>query len=39
LATLPPWVRRIWRVRRWVWAKLLINATRIRIKGLTHYAA
>jgi hypothetical protein len=30
LATLPPWVRRIWRVRRWVWAKLLINAARIR---------
>jgi hypothetical protein len=31
LASLPPWVRRIWRVRRWVWAKLLINATRIRL--------
>jgi hypothetical protein len=32
---LPTWVRRIWRVRNWVWAKLLINASRIRIKGLT----
>jgi Transposase DDE domain len=30
LAALPPWVRRIWRVRNWVWAKLLINACRIR---------
>jgi hypothetical protein len=30
LAALPPWVRRIWRVRRWVSAKLLINAARIR---------
>ena len=29
LATLPPWVRRIWRVRNWVMAKLLINAVRI----------
>jgi hypothetical protein len=29
---LPPWVRRHGRVRRWVWAKLLINAARIRIK-------
>jgi DDE family transposase len=27
---LPPWARRAWRVRRWVWAKLLINAARIR---------
>jgi IS5 family transposase len=26
----PPWVRRVWRVRRWVYAKLLINAARIR---------
>lgn len=26
----PPWVRRIWRVRNWVHAKLLINAARIR---------
>jgi hypothetical protein len=31
LGSLPPWVRRIWRVRNWVWAKLLINAARIRI--------
>lgn len=31
LASLPFWVRRIWRVRTWVWAKLLINAARIRI--------
>jgi hypothetical protein len=31
LAALPSWVRRIWRVRRWVTAKLLINAARIRI--------
>jgi hypothetical protein len=30
LAALPSWVRRIWRVRNWVWAKLLINAARIR---------
>ena len=31
LTTLPPWVRRIWRVRAWVTAKLLINAARIRL--------
>ena len=31
LTTLPPWVRRIWRVRRWVHAKLLINAVRIKL--------
>jgi len=31
LAALPSWVRRIWRVRNWVAAKLLINAARIRI--------
>jgi Transposase DDE domain len=31
LAALPPWVRRIWRVRAWVMAKLLINAARIRL--------
>jgi hypothetical protein len=31
MSTLPPWVRRIWRVRPWVTAKLLINAARIRI--------
>jgi hypothetical protein len=30
LAALPSWVRRIWRVRNWVWAKLLINGSRIR---------
>jgi hypothetical protein len=29
LAPLPAWVRGIERVRTWVWAKLLINATRI----------
>lgn len=28
----PFWVRRPWRVRLWVWAKLLINAARIRRK-------
>ena len=42
LAALPSWVRRIWRVRNWVMAKLLINAARIRInrrKGLTEVAA
>ena len=32
LAPLPSWVRRIWRVRNWVWAKLLINAARVRIQ-------
>jgi hypothetical protein len=31
LTTLPPWVRRIRRVRAWVMAKLLINAARIRL--------
>jgi hypothetical protein len=31
LSALPPWVRRIWRVRAWATAKLLINAARIRI--------
>jgi hypothetical protein len=30
LAGLPAWTRRIWRVRSWVHAKLLINAARIR---------
>jgi DDE family transposase len=42
LAALPPWVRRIWRVRHWVMSKLLINAARIRInrrKGLTAVGA
>lgn len=32
LTCLPSWVRRIWRVRNWVWAKLLINAARVRVK-------
>jgi len=31
LAALPAWVRRIWRVRAWVTAKLLINAARVRL--------
>jgi hypothetical protein len=42
LTTLPPWVRRIWRVRNWVMSKLLINAARIRInrrQALTEVAA
>ena len=30
LQVLPSWIRRIWRVRHWVLAKLLINAARIR---------
>ena len=30
LAGLPAWVRRIWRVRLWVHAKLLVNAARIK---------
>ena len=30
LGPLPAWVRRPWRVRRWVYGKLLINACRIR---------
>jgi hypothetical protein len=34
LAPLPAWVRGLDRVRTWVWAKLLINAARIRkLKG------
>jgi hypothetical protein len=32
LGGLPSWVRRIWRVRNWVHAKLLINAARIRVR-------
>ena len=32
LGPLPAWVRRQHRVRMWVWAKLLINAARIRRK-------
>ena len=35
LAGLPPWARRIWRVRAWVHAKLLINAARIRCRRLS----
>jgi hypothetical protein len=31
LAPLPAWVRRPHRVKRWVWAKLLINAARIQL--------
>lgn len=32
---LPAWVRRSWRVRTWVWAKLLINGVRhLRRQGL-----
>lgn len=33
LGGLPSWVRTHGRVRRWVWAKLLINAARIRRKS------
>jgi hypothetical protein len=32
LAPLPNWVRRLERVRRWVWGKLIINAERIRVR-------
>jgi hypothetical protein len=39
LAPLPSWVRRIWRVRHWVWAKLLINAARIRVNCKKQLAA
>jgi len=39
LAALPPWVRRIWRVRNWVTSKLLINAARIRINRRTALTA
>jgi hypothetical protein len=31
LAPLPAWVRRLHRVKRWVWAKLLINSIRIQL--------
>ena len=31
LAPLPSWVRRLHRVQRWVWAKLTINAIRIKL--------
>lgn len=30
LIVLPPWARRIWRARAWTYAKLLVNAARIR---------
>lgn len=39
LGTLPSWVRRIWRVRHWVYNKLLINAARIRINRRRELAA
>jgi hypothetical protein len=32
LSALPAWARRIWRVRAWVHAKLLINAARIKYR-------
>ena len=32
LQGLPSWARRIWRVRNWVYGKLLINACRIRCR-------
>ena len=32
LGPLPSWVRRLGRVRRWVWAKLTINAARIILR-------
>lgn len=32
LAPLPNWVRRLPRVRRWVWGKLIVNAMRIRVR-------
>ncbi len=32
LSPLPAWVRRMKRVRTWVWSKLLNNATRIHVK-------
>lgn len=32
LGPLPAWVRRLGRVQRWVWAKLVINAARIRLR-------
>jgi hypothetical protein len=31
LAPLPAWVRRLHRVKRWLWAKLLINSVRIQL--------
>lgn len=38
LSGLPAWVRRIWRVRAWVRAKLLINAARIRCRTRLSHA-
>lgn len=32
LGPLPAWVRRLRRVQRWVWCKLVINAARIRLR-------
>jgi hypothetical protein len=32
MGPLPAWVRRLGRVQRWVWAKLVINAARIRFR-------
>jgi hypothetical protein len=37
LGPLPAWVRGLERVRTWVWAKLLINAVRIRIHKDLHH--
>jgi hypothetical protein len=37
LAPLPAWVRGLDRVRTWVWAKLLINAVRIRMHRDLHH--
>jgi hypothetical protein len=39
LGPLPAWVRRLSRVRTWVWAKLLINAVRIERLKHQHLAA
>lgn len=38
LCGLPPWVRRIWRVRAWVRAKLLIDAARSRYRKRVSHA-
>lgn len=37
LAPLPAWVRGLARVRSWVWAKLLINAVRVRMHKDLHH--
>ncbi len=39
LNSLPPWVRRIWRVRSWVMAKLPINAAASESKGVARHDA